>query len=231
VKKAAEHHLCVDFHGAYKPTGIRRTYPNLMTREGILGLEYLKWSDRATPEHNVTIPFTRMLAGPMDYTPGGFRNVTRAEFKPQNKNPLAPTTRCQQLAMYVVFESPLQMLSDAPANYRGQAGLDFLRLVPVTWDETRVIAGVIGDYIAMARRSNETWYIGAMTDWDARTLDLPLAFLGDGDYEVTMWSDGPDAERTPTDVSQAQEKVTKEASLQAIMASGGGFVAVVKPVK
>ncbi|MBN1464459.1 glycoside hydrolase family 97 protein, partial [candidate division KSB1 bacterium] len=231
VKKAAEHHLCVDFHGAYKPTGIRRTYPNLMTREGVLGLEYLKWSDRATPEHNVTIPFTRMLAGPMDYTPGGFRNVTRAEFKSQNKNPLVPTTRCQQLALYVVFESPLQMLSDAPANYRGQIGLDFLQVVPASWDESRVIAGVIGDYIAMARRSDKTWYIGAMTDWDARALDLPLDFLGDGEYDVTMWSDGADAERTPASVSVSQAKLTKQDSLQARMAPGGGFVAVIKPIE
>ncbi len=231
VKKAAEHHLLVDFHGAYKPTGFRRTWPNLMTREGVLGLEYLKWSDRTTPEHNVTIPFTRMLAGPMDYTPGAFRNVTRDEFKPQNKNPMAPTTRCQQLAMYVVFESPLQMLSDAPANYRGQPGLDFLQIVPTTWDETKVIAGKIGDYIAIARKSGEEWYVGAMTDWDARTLDLALAFLGDGDYSVTMWADGPGADRIPTRVLKSESTVNAQDVLKAVMAPGGGFVAVLKPIK
>ncbi|MBN1481397.1 glycoside hydrolase family 97 protein [candidate division KSB1 bacterium] len=232
IKKAAEHHLTVDFHGAYKPTGIRRTWPNLMTREGILGLEYLKWSDRATPEHNVTIPFTRMVAGPMDYTPGGFRNVTPAEFQSQGKNPMVPTTRCHQLAMYVVFESPLQMLSDAPANYRGQDGLDFLRLVPATWENTRVLTGKIGDYVAIARQSGDQWFIGAMTDADARTLELPLDFLGEGEYKVTMWSDGPGADRVPTRVTRAQANVTgQDVVLQAVMAPGGGFVAVVKAVK
>ena len=228
VKKAAEHHLTVDFHGAYKPTGIRRTYPNLMTREGVLGLEYLKWSDRATPEHNVTIPFTRMLAGPMDYTPGGFRNVTSEEFESQGENPMVPTTRCQQLAMYVVYESPLQMLSDAPANYRDEPGLEFLQIVPATWDETKVITGKIGDYVAIARRSGDTWYIGAMTDRDARTLELPLDFLADGEYGVSIWSDGPGADRQPTRVTKSETIVNAQDVLQAVMATGGGFAAVLE---
>ncbi len=229
VKKAAEHHLLVDFHGAYKPTGIRRTWPNLMTREGVLGLEYLKWSERATPEHNVTIPFTRMVAGPMDYTPGAFLNVTPDEFKSQRVNPMAPTTRCQQLAMYVVYESPLQMLSDAPSHYRGEPGLDFLEKVPATWDETKVISGKIGDYVAIARRSGTTWYIGAMTDEEARTLDLPLGFLGEGNYNVTMWSDGPAADTMPTRVTKSETVVTAQDKLQAEMAPGGGAAIVLQP--
>lgn len=228
VQKAAAHHLMVDFHGAYKPTGLRRTWPNLMTREGILGLEYLKWSDRTNAEHNVTAPFTRMLAGPMDYTPGGFRNVTPANFKSQNKNPMVPTTRCQQLAMFVVFESELQMLADAPANYRNQVGLKFLEQVPATWDETKVITGKIGDYIAVARRSGDVWYIGAMTDGDARTLDLPLDFLGEGEHNIEIWSDGPGAAQKPTRVQTSQAVITANDVVQAEMASAGGFAAIVK---
>ena len=231
VIKAAAHHLLVDFHGAYKPTGFRRTWPNLMTREGILGLEYLKWSDRATPEHNVTIPFTRMLAGPMDYTPGAFLNVTRAKFKSQRKNPLAPTTRCQQLAMYVVYESPLQMLSDAPAHYRHEPGLDFLQIVPTSWDETQVLAGKIGDYVAIARKSGDTWYIGVMTDSDGRTLDLPLDVLGAGEYAATIWSDGPGADHLPTRVTKSETRVNSQDMLKAVLAPGGGFVAVLEPAK
>lgn len=229
VQKAAEHRLLVDFHGAYKPTGIRRTWPNLMTREGILGLEYLKWSDRATAEHNVTIPFTRMLTGPMDYTPGAFRNVTPEDFGSQRVNPMTPTTRCHQLAMFVVYESYLQMLSDAPTNYRGEPGLDFLQIVPAAWEDTNVLAGAIGDYVAIARRSGDTWFIGAMTDDNARTLDLPLNFLGDGDYNVTIWEDGPGADRMPTRVTKSQTTATAQDVLQADMAPRGGTAIVLQP--
>jgi len=225
IETAARHHLMIDFHGAYKPTGVRRTYPNLMTREGILGLEYLKWSDRANPEHNVTVPFTRMLAGPMDYTPGGFRNVTSEAFKPQGTNPVVLTTRCHQLALFVVVESPLQMVADAPANYRNQPGLDFLQLVPANWDETRVIAGEIGEYIAIARRSGITWFIGTLTDDQKRVLELPLSFLDVGEYRVTAWSDGSDADQEPTQVVKSEKLMSNQDTLKAVMAGGGGFAA------
>ena len=196
-----------------------------------MGMEYLKWSDRATPEHNVTIPFTRMLAGPMDYTPGAFLNVRPDEFKSQRKNPMAPTTRCQQLAMYVVYESPLQMLSDAPAHYRNQPGLEFVKTVPPSWDETQVIAGRIGDYAAVARKSGETWYIGAMTAGNARPRDLPLDFLGSSEYAATIWSDGPGADRLPTRAAKSVTRVNAQDVLKAVMAPGGGFIAALKPVK
>lgn len=230
VKKAAEHHLLVDFHGAYKPTGIRRTYPNLMTREGVLGLEYLKWSNRATAEHNTIIPFTRMLAGPMDYTPGGFRNVTMEEFAARGENPMVPTTRCHQLALFVVFESPLQMVSDAPANYRNQPGLDFLQTVPASWDETLVLAGDIGDYAAIARKSGETWYLGAITDDQPRSLELPLDFLPEGEFELTMWSDGPGTDRNPKRLVKSQTTVTSEDKLDVEMVGSGGMAAQLRPV-
>ena len=231
VKKAAEHHLLVDFHGAYKPTGFRRTYPNLITREGVLGLEHTKWSDHVTPEHNVTIPFTRMLAGPMDYTPGAFRNVSRDEFKAQYNAPTAMGTRCHHLAMYVVYESPLQMLSDYPGSYRGEQGADFLQEVPSNWDETVVIAGEIGDYIAIARRYENEWFIGAMTDWGKRTLKLPLDFLGTGKYDAKIYTDVKDAEKNPTNVLISKTKVTAKDKLVADLVSGGGYVVILMPVK
>ncbi|HEX8502918.1 MAG TPA: glycoside hydrolase family 97 protein, partial [Pyrinomonadaceae bacterium] len=193
LRKAAEHRLVVDLHGAYKPTGLARTYPHYLTQEGVLGAEYNKWSERVTATHNVTLPFTRMLAGPMDYTPGGFRNVTREAFKPQDKLPLVMTTRAHQLAMYVVYDSPLQMVSDHPGAYRGEPGADFLRAVPASWDETRVPEGRIGEFIVTARRRGREWFVGAMTNEQGRTLRLPLGFLGRGRYHLTEYADGPGA--------------------------------------
>jgi len=222
VKKAAEHKLIVDFHGAYKPTGIRRTYPNLITREGVMGLEYVKWSDRITPDHDCIIPFTRMLAGPMDYTPGGFSNATREGFRPQNKEPMTMGTRCHQLALYVVFESPLQMLVDYPGNYRGEPGMEFLRRVPVTWDQTIVLNGKVGDYVTIARQRGDEWYMGAITDWSPRTLDIPLMFLGDGDYTAEIYSDGDDAAVNPESVKIEEKTVTQEENLTLSLAPGGG---------
>ena len=139
VRKAAEHHLVVDLHGAYKPTGLRRTYPNLLTREGVMGMEYSKWSERVTPEHDVTIPFTRMLAGPMDFTPGAFNNAARGHFVARNIEPMSQGTRAHQLAMYVVYESPLVMLSDYPEAYDHNPGMEFLDKVPTVWDDTKVL--------------------------------------------------------------------------------------------
>ncbi len=165
LQKAAKHKLLIDFHGAYKPTGIRRTYPNMMTREGIYGLEMSRGGTNVTPEHNVTIPFTRMLLGPMDYTPGGFLNVKRKDYIPGNHPPTVFGTRAHQLAMYVVYESPLQMVSDWPGAYRGTKGGEFLKSVPASWDKTITIDGKIGDYIILARKSGQKWYMGAMSDW------------------------------------------------------------------
>ncbi|MFC1508496.1 glycoside hydrolase family 97 protein [Candidatus Omnitrophota bacterium] len=218
VKKAAEHKLLVDFHGAYKPTGIRHTYPNLITREGVMGLEYCKWSDRITPDHDCTIPFTRMLAGPMDYTPGGFSNAARTGFKPQMKEPMTQGTRCHQLALFVIYESPLQMLSDHPANYRNQPGMEFLESVPTSWDDTKVITGQVGDYIIMARRIDDEWYMGSITDWDSRRMKVSLDFLGEGNYTAEIYADGSD----PEDVKKVERIVTSDDMLDIIMSSGGG---------
>ena len=155
ARKAAEHHLMVDFHGAFKPDGMRRTFPNVLTREGVMGAEYNRWSARVTPQHNVTLAFTRMLAGPMDYTPGGFDNVTQENFMPRNTAPMVMGTRAHQTALFVVFESELQMVADSPDAYDGQKELEFLKAVPASWDETRVLNGVPPKYITIARRRGE----------------------------------------------------------------------------
>jgi len=229
IKKAAEHYLVVDFHGAYKPTGIRRTYPNLITREGVLGLEYSKWSDKCNPEHELIIPFTRMLAGPMDFTPGGFRNKKKDEFKPQSKAPYVMGTRCHQLAMYVVYESPLQMLVDFPNAYRNEHGSDFLKIVPTTWDDTKVLYGKIGDYIVIARKSGEDWYVGGMTDWTPRDINIPLTFLDDKDYKAIIWEDSDNPYDEATRLNIKNMYLNYECTVEITMNSGGGFVMKLSP--
>ncbi len=231
AKKAAEHRLMIDFHGAFKPDGLRRTYPNVMTREGVMGLEYTKWSARITPAHNVMLAFTRMLAGPMDYTPGGFENVTREAFTGRGRYPQVMGTRAHQLALFVVFESPLQMVSDDPGAYEGQKELDFLRAVPTTWDETRVLNGEIGKYVTIARRHGREWYLGSITDWDARTLEAPLRFLGPGEYVAEVYSDAADAGINPKNTVREEKKVTAETTFDLKLAPGGGQAIRFRPVK
>jgi alpha-glucosidase len=190
LTRAAEHKLLVNLHGAYHPTGLVRTYPHYLTQEGVLGAEYNKWSRRVTAGHNVTLAYTRMLLGPMDYTPGGFRNRTPADFVIRSAPPYVMTTRGQALAMYVVYESPFGVVADTPDAYREAHGLDLISAVPVTWDETRFIAGEIGEYVVLARRKGKDWYVGAMTNESGRTIPLPLDFLGAGRFEATAWTDG-----------------------------------------
>ncbi|BBJ99707.1 glycoside hydrolase family 97 protein [Xanthomonas campestris pv. campestris] len=218
LAKAAEHKLLVDLHGAYHPTGLIRTYPNYLTQEGVLGAEYNKWTTRITATHNLTLPFTRMLLGPMDYTPGGFRNVRPAEFKPQHIAPQVMTTRAQQLAMYVVYESPFAVVSDRPEQYENVPAAQFLRDVPASWDETRAIEGTIGEHIVLARRSGKDWYVGAMTNEQARTLTLPLSFLGKGTWTATIYADG----EAPTEVRIDTRKLTRNDSLHLQLAANGG---------
>ena len=181
ARKTAEHHLVVDFHGAYKPTGLRRTYPNLLTREGVMGMEYNKWSDRATPEHDVTIPFTRMLAGPMDYTPGLLQQRhTRTIHSPRNSTPCAREPGRTSWPCMWSIESPLSMVSDYPEIYDHLPEMEFLDKVPTVWDETKVVNGEPAKYVTIARRHGDDWFLGAMTNWDARDLEIPLSFLGAG---------------------------------------------------
>lgn len=232
LKTAAAHHLLVDLHGAYKPTGLARTYPNYITQEGVMGAEYNKWSVRVTATHNLTLPFTRMLLGPMDYTPGGFRNVARRDFKIRNTGPEVMTTRAQQLAMYVVYESPFACVSDAPQAYRKQPGAEFIKTVPSSWDETRVIAGDIGQYVVVARRHGQDWYIGAMTNEQGREIRVPLDFLSRNDYRMTLYADG----LKPSDVVTIEGTISGGKSgdantLGLRLVSGGGSAIRLTPIK
>jgi len=231
VKNAAAHHLLVDFHGAYKPTGSERTWPNLLTREGVLGNEYNKWSSRVTPEHTVTIPFTRMLAGPMDFTPGGFRHATPAAFKPRDSAPFVMGTRARQLAMMVVYYSPLQVLCDSPYSYRGQKGLEFLKAVPATWDETKALESSIGEYVTIARRHGDRWFLGSMTNSDARKLKVPLEFLGKGQYRMHFFADTPESADAPESVVEEIRILSATDTLNLTLAPAGGFAAWFEPLK
>ncbi len=226
ARTAARYHLVVDFHGAFKPTGMRRTYPNQLTREGVMGMEYSKWSYRTTPYHDVILPFTRMLAGPMDYTPGCFNNATKEQFKPRQINPMCQGTRAHQLAMYVVFFSPLQMLSDYPEIYDHNPGMAFLDQVPTVWDETRVVDGDPGEYVTVARKKGDKWYLGSMTNWMPRDLDIPLDFLGAGTYQAEIFADGPDAAQNAKSLTISKKWVKASDHLSARLAPGGGLAVI-----
>ena len=231
ARKTAEHKLTLDLHGAYKPTGLRRTYPNLLTREGIMALEYSKWSTRITPEHDVTLAFTRLLAGPADYTPGGFRNATREQFKPVMVEPMTQGTRTHELAKYVVYESPLVMVSDYPEAYEGQPGFEFIEKVPTVWDDTKVLDGEPPKFVAIARQKNNAWYVGAMTNWNARDLELPLSFLGLGEYDAQIFADGPDADKVATSLSITTKRVKASDKLNVHLAPGGGLAVILTLAK
>jgi len=231
ARKTAAHHLVVDWHGAYKPTGLSRTYPNVLNYEAVQGMEYSKGFYLTTPEHDVTLPFTRMLAGPMDYTPGCFNNATKAQFKPRDIQPMCQGTRAHQLAMYVVFLSPLEMLSDYPESYDHNPGMEFLDKVPTVWDETRVLNGEPAKYVTLARRHEQIWYLGAMTNWDDRDLEVPLSFLGSGAYAAEIFADGPDADQVATSLQMFKKRISSNETLHVHLASGGGYAAIFTPVE
>lgn len=226
AKKAAEHHLLVDYHGMYKPSGMQRTYPNVINCEGVKGLENMKWGTDNQPGYDVSIPFIRMMAGPMDYTPGAMRNATKSAYRPVNSNPMSQGTRCHQLAMYTVFEAPLQMLSDNPTTYmREQESTDFIAAIPTTFDATVALDGKVGEFVALARRKGTTWYAGAMTNWNSRDMTLDLSFLGSGNYKAIIFEDGINADRDATDYQRKTITVTAKDKLTVNMASGGGWAA------
>jgi Glycoside hydrolase 97. len=231
AKKAAEYHLLVDYHGIFKPTGLQRTYPNIIGYEGVKGLENVKWAIEDAPRYAVSIPFIRMMAGPMDYTPGAMRNAIKANFRPIGSNPMSQGTRCQQLAMYVVFEAPLQMLSDNPTIYmKEQECTDFITSTPTTFDETVALDGKVGEYAALARRKGTTWYVGAMSNWDARTLTLDFSFLGAGIYEAVVFKDGINADHDATDYKREVIKVSSNDTLNIQLSPGGGWAARIKKI-
>jgi alpha-glucosidase len=229
-REAARRKMLVDFHGAIRPATMTRTWPNLISAEGVLGLEQSKWSTKSDPEHNVTIPFARMFVGPMDYTPGAMRNASEKSFAPVFEQPMSLGTRCQQLAMYVVYESPLQMLADTPSSYlREPEIMEFLGPVPTVWDETRVLDARLGDFVVVARRHGQEWWLGAMTDWTARDLEVPLDFLPEGSFEVDAWQDGVNADRWASDYKRIRLTATRAARVKIHLAPGGGWAAHVAP--
>ncbi len=233
AKACAEHKLLVDYHGSYKPAGLRRTYPNVLTREGVKGNENNKWADYITPEHNLILPFIRMVAGPMDYTPGAMLNAQKENFGIAWNRPMSLGTRCHQLAMYVCFESPLQMLCDAPSNYyREEQCMEFLSKVPVVWDETVVLEAELSDKLLMARRYKDEWYIGGMTDWTSRKIMLDLSFLPKGKkYEMILFEDGINADRAAIDFKQTRLIVDATFTREIFLAKGGGMAAMLVPLK
>ncbi len=228
---AANHHLMVDYHGMYKPSGMQRTYPNIINCEGVKGLENMKWGVDNQPGYDVSIPFIRMMSGSMDYTPGGMRNATKDAFRPVNSNPMTQGTRSHQLAMYAIFEAPLQMLADNPTIYmREQESTDFIAAVPTTFNETVSLDGSVGNFISMARRNGTTWYAGAMTNWDPREITMDLSFLGEGSYKATIFEDGVNANHDATDYIKKVITVTAKDKLTIKMASGGGWAARFSPL-
>jgi alpha-glucosidase len=230
-REAAKRKMVVDFHGAQRPALLTRTWPNLLTTEGVMGLEHVKWSDTTDPEHDATLPFTRMYLGPMDYTPGAMTNAAgRKRFASIFEAPMSLGTRCHQLALYVVFESPLQMLADSPSAYeREPEVMEFLGPVPSVWDETRVLQAKMGDYVALARRRGREWWIGAITDWTERSLALDLSFLGDGSWELDAFADGTNADRWGADYTRAKTRVDRTTRLEVRLAPGGGWAARIRP--
>ena len=235
AKTAAESHVMVNFHGAHKPAGLNRTWPNQITREGVQGNEYNKFGgDKESPEHKATLPFTRVLAGPGEYTPGGFLNRQPSQFRQSNNNPMVQGTRTSELAMFILIESPVACACDSPAHYKDQdgkyqPGMDFLKGLPTVWDETRSLAGEVGKYVVEVRRSGKSWYLAAITDRNARQLSVPLKFLGAGDWKVTLWEDAPDSDQNAEHLVKNERTVRPADTLPLKLAPSGGTVAIFSP--
>ena len=232
---AARHHLVLDYHGL-KPFGIQRAYPNIFNFEGVKGLENSKWEPRVgdgplhnQPRYDVTAPYLRMLAGPMDYTPGAMTNAMKDNFFGNNDHPMSQGTRVHQMAMYTTFEAPLQMLADSPTKYmQNQECTDFIAQIPTTFDETIALDGQLGQYTLIARRKGTTWYLAAMTDWTPRDLIVDLSFLSAGQHEADIFSDGINATKEATDYQHHRQKVTPSDRLNIHLSSGGGWTAIIR---
>lgn len=226
ARKAAEYHLMVDYHGIYKPTGLQKTYPNVVGFEGVKGLENYKWAVEDQPRYTTSIPFIRMMAGPMDYTPGAMRNVNKTNYRPITGMPMSMGTRCNQLAMYVVFDAPFQMLADNPSTYiKEQECTDFISSVPTTFDETVAIDGQVGEFAALAHQKAGIWYVGVMSNWDARDLNLDFGFLPTGKYRAVIFADGLNADRDGTDYTKKIITINAGDKLTVHLAPGGGWAA------
>ena len=232
---AANYKLLVDYHGAFKPAGVERMWPNIINYEGVKGNENNKWSSAITPEHNVTLPFIRMAAGPLDFTPGAMINMNKVDYETGGPNyaafwtrPMSFGTRAHQVAMYVVFEAPIQMLCESPTiYYKEQETVDFITQIPTIWDETVVLEGAVSDYIIVARRKGDNWYLGAMTDWTARDFELDFSFLGEGEFEMKSLRDGINAHRNAQDYKIETNSVNQNAKISIHLSGGGGYSAII----
>ena len=232
---AARHHLVLDYHGL-KPFGIQRAYPNIFNFEGVKGLENSKWEPRSgngplhdQPHYDVTIPYLRMLAGQLDYTPGAMANAMKDSFFGNNDHPMSQGTRVHQMAMYTTFEAPLQMLADSPTKYmQNQECTDFIAQVPTTFDETIALDGELGKYTLIARRKGSTWYLAAMTDWVPRDLTVDLSFLGSGQHQADIFADGVNAGKEATDYLHTRKTVSSSDRLPIHLSSGGGWTAIIR---
>jgi alpha-glucosidase len=228
--ETAKRKMLVDFHGDQKPATMTRTWPNLISTEGVRGMEWNKWSAEIDPLHDVTLPFTRMFLGPMDFTPGAMINAQKMSFAAVFNRPMSQGTRCHQLAMYVVYESPLQMLADSPSNYlREPQTMEFLGPVPSVWDDTKVLDGRIAEYVAVARRSGKEWYVGAMTNWTPREMEIDFSFLPEGNFSMEAYQDGINADRNGSDYLQVKTQVNNKTKLKVKLAPGGGWAARIHP--
>lgn len=227
AQKAAQYNLMLDFHGAYKPTGLQRTYPNVVNFEGVRGMENAKWSDPDFPKYDCTIPFIRQLAGPMDYTPGAMKNANKHNFRAVHSAPMSQGTRCHQLAMYVLFEAPFNMLADNPTNYmREPESTRFIASIPTVFDETIALDGKVAEFAAVARRKGSDWFVGAITNWDARTITIDFSFLTPGQtYKAEIFRDGINADREATDYKREAIEVTSTTKLKVNLSTGGGWAA------
>ncbi len=231
AQMAADYRLILDLHGTHKPAGLNRTWPNVLNFEGVHGLEQMKWAPVSVDqvEYDVMIPFLRQVAGPVDYTQGAMINVRKENYRPCHSEPMSQGTRCHQLALYTIFDSPLNMLCDSPTNYlREPQSTKFISEIPTVWDETKVLAGKMGEYVVMARRSGDKWYVGAITDWTPRDIEIDLSFLGEGEYRMEAFADGVNARRKATDHKISTSYVNGESKIAVHLAQGGGWTAVIK---
>jgi len=229
AEACARHQIMIMYHGAFKPAGFSRTFPNAVTREGVLGSEYNIWSEKATPDHNLLLPFIRMVAGPMDYEPGILDNATKKTFRPIETKVMAPGTRCHQLAMFVVYESPIQIFAGNPSTGMQEAAfMELLGSIPTTWDETKIIDAKVGEYIITARKKGDDWFIASMGNWNEHELKLSLDFLDDGDYTAVICEDGVNADRYPSDYKITEKKIVKSETININLAPGGGFMMRIK---
>ena len=231
AETCAKYKMILDLHGTHKPAGLNRTYPNVLNFEGVNGLEQMKWSPASLDQvkYDVMIPFIRQVSGPMDYTQGAMRNASKGNYYPCNSEPMSQGTRCRQLALYVVFESPFNMLCDAPSNYmREPESTEFIANIPTVWDESIVLDGKMGEYIVTARRSGNVWYVGGITNWTARDVEVDCSFLGDRTYDATLFKDGANAHRIGRDYKCESIRIKNDGKLKIHLAPGGGFALKIK---